>query len=112
MAYNTGEQPRRSAGTLSTPQDILENKMATKYEIRPWTFVLYLEDDPTGNRPTHKGHFYDGECKKMDIAGWQKTSMKGRSYISGKVSEEYKPKESSASAYAARRGDYVPGEDY
>lgn len=97
MAYNSSEQPRRSAGVIINPTELMDYKPMR--ENKPNTFILFENPDATGKQPNLKGKKFDENGKEWEIAGWFNTSAKGTRYISGKIQEPYK------------KSDYVPGED-
>ena len=69
----------------------------SEYDSRD-SFVLFKNDKKTGNQPDYKGSLTWGDGTKKDIAVWIKTAKSGKKFMSGSISEKWKPEGQSAPA--------------
>jgi uncharacterized protein (DUF736 family) len=70
------------------------------------TFILF-RNDKNGNEkaPDYSGTVTLADGSEKQLAAWLRESQKGTKFLSGRISEPYKPKES------AQQNNVVEGED-
>jgi uncharacterized protein (DUF736 family) len=59
-----------------------------KYDDRN-TLVMFANEKKHDKMPDYKGTLTDENGKKWELALWERTSKKGASFLSGKISEPY-----------------------
>ena len=57
------------------------------YENKPNSGALFPNEKTKETQPDYKGHFFDANLKKWDVAAWEKTSKSNKRYLSLSIQE-------------------------
>ena len=59
------------------------------FQDKPNTGVLFPNTKTKETQPDYKGHIFDSNLKKWDVAVWEKTSKTGKRFLSMSLGEPF-----------------------
>ena len=75
------------------------------FQDKPNTGVLFPNKKEKENQPDYKGHIFDVNLKKWDVAVWEKTSKSGNRFLSVSIKEPFKKNEQGQTLHPEPKGN-------